>query len=65
MLERTTLKPKLNFGLKLRKGLGSLVIDGTVKKNRLLVYSAFNFFVILASKGEGVGYERCGFEVWV
>ena len=26
------LKPKLNFGLKLRKGLGSSVIDGTIKK---------------------------------
>lgn len=53
MLERTMLKPKLNFGLKLRKGLGSSVIDGTIKKDPLLVYSVFNFFVILTSKAKG------------
>ena len=34
MLERTMLKPKLNFGLKLRKGLGSSVIDGTIKSKK-------------------------------
>ena len=53
MLERTMLKPKLNFGLKLRKGLGSSVIDGTINKDPLLVYSVFNFFVILTSKAKG------------
>lgn len=53
MLERTMLKPKLNFGLKLRKGLGSSVIYGTIKKDPLLVYSVFNFFVILTSKAKG------------
>ena len=53
MLERTMLKPKLNFGLKLRKGLGSSVIDGTIKKDPLLAYSVFNFFVILTSKAKG------------
>ena len=39
MLERTTLEPKLLLlVLNLRKGLGSPVIDVTVKKDSLLVY---------------------------
>ena len=41
------MKPKLNLRLKLWKGLGSPVIDETVKKDTLLVY-VINFFGILA-----------------
>ena len=33
VLQRTTLKPKLNLRLKLWKGLGSPFIDVTVKKD--------------------------------
>ena len=43
------MKPKLNLRLKLRKGLGSPVIDQTVKKDTLLVY-VINFFGILADR---------------
>ena len=47
MLERTTLKPKLNFRSKLRKGLRSRapIIDVTDKKDSLLVY-VLKFFRI-------------------
>ena len=39
VLERTTLKPRLNLRQKLWKGLlGSPVIDVSVKKDSLLVY---------------------------
>ena len=47
VLERTTLKPKLNLRFKLWKGLGSPVIDVSDKKNSLLVY-VLKFFGILA-----------------
>lgn len=43
VLERTTLNPKLNLRYKLWKGLGSPVIDVSVKKDSLLVY-VLNFF---------------------
>ena len=43
------MKPKLNLRLKLWKGLGSPVIDETVKKDTLLVY-VINFFGILADR---------------
>ena len=46
MLERKTLKSKLNFCSKIRKGLRSPVIDETVKKDSLLV-NVLNFFGIL------------------
>ena len=49
VLERTKLKPKLNLREKLWKGLGSPVIDVTVKKDSLLVY-VFHFFGILAGR---------------
>ena len=49
VLERTKVKPKLNLRLKLWKGLGSPVIDETVKKDTLLVY-VINFFGILADR---------------
>ena len=44
------MKPKLNLRLKLWKGLGSPVIDETVKKDTLLVYVLINFFGILADR---------------
>ena len=56
-LERTTLKPKLNQRLKLWKGLGSPVIDVSVKNNSWLVY-VLTFFGFLAR----LGYERSGFD---
>ena len=43
------MKPKLNLRLKLWKGLGSPVIDETIKKDTLLVY-VINFFGILADR---------------
>ena len=49
MLERATLKPKLNFRSMLRKGLGSPVIDVIVKKDSLLV-DLLKFFEILAGR---------------
>ena len=49
MLERVTLKPKLNFRSMLRKGPGSPVIDVNVKKDSLLV-DILKFFGILAGR---------------
>ena len=58
MLERKTLKPKLNFCSKIRRGLGSPVIDETVKKDSLLVY-VHNYFGILVGRcGSVVVRER-------
>ena len=51
LIERTKLKPKLNLRLKLWKGLGSPVIDVTVRNDSLLVY-VLNFSGIMA--------DRCG-----
>ena len=52
------MKPKLNLRLKLWKGLGSPVIDETIKKDTLLVY-VINFFGILAGRcGSLVVRER-------
>ena len=53
MLERVTLKPKLNFRSMLRKGLGSPVIDVNVKKDSLLV-DILKFFGILAGGCDSV-----------
>ena len=58
MLERTTLKTKLNLREKLWKGLGSPVNDVTVKKDSLLAY-VLNFFGILGVRcGSVVVRER-------
>ena len=58
MLERKTLKPKLNFCSKIRKRLGSPVIDERVKKDSLLVY-VLNYFGILVGRcGSVVVRER-------
>ena len=51
MLERATLKPKLNLPKNLWKGLGSPAIDVSVKKYNLLVY-VLKFF--------GISVGRCG-----
>ena len=57
-LERATLNPKLNPCLKLWKGLGSPVIDVSVKRDSLLVYR-LKFFGILAGRcGSVVLRER-------
>ena len=50
-LRKKKFKPKLNVRGKLWKGLGSPVIDVTVKKDSLPVY-VLNFFGIL--------FGRCG-----
>ena len=61
MLERVTLKPKLNFRSMSRKGLGSPVIDVNVKKDSLLV-DILKFFGILAGRcGSVVLRERFDF----
>ena len=61
MLERATLKPKLNFRSMLRKGLGSPVIDVKVKKDSLLA-DLLKFFGILAGRcGSVVVRERFDF----
>ena len=57
----------MNLREKLWKGLGSTVIDVTVKKDSLLAY-VLNFFGILtvrcgsAMVREKLGYESSGFE---
>ena len=55
VLERKTLKPKLNFCSKIRKGLGSPVTDKTVKKDSLLVYvltSKLSFLTVSSVTGD-------------
>ena len=67
---RSPLKPKLNLRLRLFKGLGSPVMNVSVKENSLLV-SVLKFFGILAdqcgsvTKKEREGDERSRFVVWV
>ena len=58
VLERTTLKPTLNLRQRLWKGLGSPIIDVSVKKDNLLVY-VLQFFDIWAGRyGNVVARER-------
>ena len=58
VLERTKLKPKLNLRGKLWKGLGSPVIDVTVKKDSLLVYVLIFFSILAGRCGSVVVRER-------
>ena len=61
MLERATLKPKLNFRSMLRKGLGSPVIDVNVKKDSLLVDLLKCFGILAGRCGSVVVRQRFSF----
>ena len=57
-LRKNEVETRVEFTLKLWKGLGSTVIDVTVKKDSLLVY-VLNFIGILAGRcGSVVVRER-------